>query len=164
MSGACVEATNNTTPQCADPGPCGNCDPLCQSEGEGTGGETPFDLEAETNEAQGVVLSPQGSITLEVQDLLGVFARGRIDQALLLFRSEIEPRVDSVETITRVYPGQRIELTGDGFLRASEGSTWAVVTQGEVREEEGVTRDVTGARARVLWGGERTTAYLPAVP
>ncbi len=105
-----------------------------------------------------------GSITLEVQDLLGVFARGREAQALLLFRSEIEPKVDRVESVARVYAGQRIELAGDGFLRASEGVTWAVVTRGSVREDGGESRDVTGARARVLWAGSRTKAYLPAVP
>lgn len=59
-------ATNNTTnnnPGCENPSPCGNCDLSCTIAGEGPGSGTPFDVE--NNPAQGVILNPDGSITLQ---------------------------------------------------------------------------------------------------
>ena len=52
---------------CADPGPCGNCDVSCTLSGEGASTGTPFDIE--NNPAQGVIVDPDGSITLQADTL-----------------------------------------------------------------------------------------------
>lgn len=58
---------NNNNPMCADPGPCGNCDASCTLSGEGASTGTPFDIE--NNPAQGVIVDPDGSITLQADTL-----------------------------------------------------------------------------------------------
>ena len=68
--GVCATAGTNN---CADPGPCGNCDPFCRTEGAGAGSD-PFTLENDDDEnSQGVVLDEEGAVTIDIKHIESQF-------------------------------------------------------------------------------------------
>ena len=106
----------------------------------------------------------EGRIIVEVLDLRGPFARGETE-ALLEFDAKPEPVVQEIERAPKIYPGQLIKLSGRGFLRPEEGTTYAVVESGAVTVDRDMsTQDVRGRRLPLQWSGERSVAYLPAFP
>ncbi len=105
-----------------------------------------------------------GRIDLALEDEIGVFAVGEIDGLALRFRAEYPPEVTPIPGGRDVYPGERIPISGDGFLRPEEGKTWAVVDTGRVAFADGSSRAVTNARVPVEWDGARQRAFLPISP
>ncbi len=68
-AGVCQQVDNT----CTDPGPCGNCDPFCRTDGAGSAGD-PFTLENdEDEESEGVVLDEDGAITIDIQKIESQF-------------------------------------------------------------------------------------------
>lgn len=105
-----------------------------------------------------------GVIEVEILDLLGAFAVGRLEDVQLEFDAQVEPVIANIEARPLVYPGQLLKLTGRGFLRPEEGVTWAIVERGELVASDGERRDVTGERLPVRWTGGRDGAGLPVLP
>ncbi len=86
-NGRCVTTGGNN---CADPGPCGNCDPTCRRTGTGVG--DPFVLEGDPDQTGGgVVLDPDGSITLDVT---------RIESQFIWISNTGEGTISKVDTRT----------------------------------------------------------------
>lgn len=105
-----------------------------------------------------------GVIEVQILDLLGAFAVGRLESVQLEFDAEVDPVIANIEARPLVYPGQLLMLTGRGFLRPEEGVTWAIVERGELVANNGERRDVTGERVPVRWTGARDSAGLPVLP
>lgn len=105
-----------------------------------------------------------GDIIIELDDPIGTFARGTIVGATIEFRSEMTPVVEELEIPSSVFPNQAIPITGDGFLRPEEGTTWLVVKSGGIRYEDGAERQVVNARAPIEWDGTRGRAILRINP
>ena len=105
-----------------------------------------------------------GRIELALEDEIGVFAMGEVEATALRFRAEYPPEVTPITNGKTVFPDERIPISGDGFLRPAEGTTWAVVDSGSVRFGDGSSRPVTNARVAVEWDGARDQALLPVSP
>ena len=105
-----------------------------------------------------------GRIDLELEDEIGVFAVGSVDGLGLRFRAAYPPRVTPMTTGRDVFPDERLAISGDGFLRPEEGTTWAIVDAGRVTFEDGASRTVRNARVPVEWDGARDRALLPVSP
>ena len=107
-----------------------------------------------------------GSVEVEVLDPLGVLARGRIEYIELEFRRHLKPRITQVAAPGTLYPGDWLEVKGEGFLRPEEGQSWAVVERGELRfaREGGAPRDLSGERVPIRWERSRRRASLFVSP
>lgn len=105
-----------------------------------------------------------GSLTLELQDISGLFARGQLQGVLILFTSVLRPQVSAIPSNPQSYPGQEIKLRGEGFLRPEEGTTWAVIEQGSMTYDAAPARDLSGQRVAIKWGGSRQDGVLAMVP
>lgn len=116
------------------------------------------------------VINPQpettftGSITLELEDLAGLFAKGQLNGVLILFTSILRPQVSAIPSTPMSYPGQQLKLKGKGFLRPEEGQTWAVIEQGVMSYDMREPVDLSGARVPILWTGTREEAVLALLP
>lgn len=105
-----------------------------------------------------------GRIDIELEDEIGAFAVGEVDGLALRFRAEYAPEVTPIPSGRDVYPGERLEISGEGFLRPEEGKTWAVVDAGRVTFDDDSSRTVANARVAVEWDGSRHQALLPVSP
>ncbi len=105
-----------------------------------------------------------GDVVIKLEDPIGTFAQGTLEGTQIEFRSDMPPILDSLEVPAEVYPNQSIQVTGDGFLRPEEGTTWVVVTSGGIRYPDGAERQVANARAAIEWTGSRTQASLRISP
>lgn len=105
-----------------------------------------------------------GTISLDVQDIIGTFARAEIKQVFTIFSKVTRPQISAITSATKTYPGQELEVRGAGFLRPDEGTTYAIVEQGTLTPNEGEPVDVTGQRIAMPWRGSRDVGALPILP
>ncbi len=106
----------------------------------------------------------EGTITVTVADAFGEdVARAVVEDASLTFQARIVPQASDAPT-GDVYLDERVALTGSGFLRPEEGDTIAEITSGAITYEDGTSRDVSGARVVVVWGGARDRASFVLDP
>lgn len=102
-----------------------------------------------------------GAITIEIVDFFGdVAARGVLDGRQLVFTNQVEPRIDEVPSGGRVYPAEKLAVTGANFLRPEEGSTIAHIDLGELVYPDGTKRALDGMRVPALWDGSRERAKI----
>lgn len=104
-----------------------------------------------------------GSIEVELSDGLGPAIQGRIEDAHLEFVPQLRPRADSFQ-VGNVYPNERVEIEGGGFLRPVEGTTWAKIESGHVEYADASRRDITGEQIAIEWAGQRDRASFPIQP
>lgn len=104
-----------------------------------------------------------GDIEIELGDALGVLARGGVQATRLEFVRVLEPTAEAIE-VGAVFPGERVELQGGGFLRPSEGESIAYIDVGRVEYSDGTQRDITGESLALEWAGSRERAFLPVNP
>lgn len=105
-----------------------------------------------------------GRIDLSLEDEIGVFAGGSVEGLALRFHDAYPPDVSPIPSGQNVYPNEMLAVSGDGFLRPEEGTTWAVVDSGTVTLQEGGSRPVTNARVPLRWTGSRDAAAFPISP
>ena len=118
-NGTCaIEGDNN----CADPGPCGNCDPFCERDTAGDD-DNPFVIDDNPDDdqtSQGVVLDDDGAITLDVR---------RIETNFIWISNTGEGTVSKVDT--RTYEEVARYISGpDGT--GNDPSRTSVNTYGDV--------------------------------
>jgi hypothetical protein len=104
----------------------------------------------------------EGDVEVSLSDAIGETVRGRIEGLTLEFVPQLRPSIDSFD-VGDVYPNQHIEVTGDGFLRASEGQTLAIIEQGHI-DDGNDTRDLAGEQVALEWSGRRDRAQFPIDP
>ena len=105
-----------------------------------------------------------GHIDLTLEDEIGTFAVGEVESVALRFHALYPPDVTPLQTGRNVYPNEALPISGEGFLRPEEGTTWAIVDTGSVAFDDGSSRPVTNARVAVQWTGSRARAVLPVSP
>lgn len=104
--------------------------------------------------ASGELATFEGALEIELSDALGVYARASISGVKLSFVRVLEPTAQLIE-VGAVYPGERIEIEGAGFLRPSEGESVAFVDVGRVEYPDGTGRDISGESIKLGWAGSR---------
>jgi hypothetical protein len=108
-------------------------------------------------------LSYEGTIEIKLSDALGVSVRARLTGVHLEFVQKLAPQVETIE-VGEVFPGQKIAVEGAGFLRPSEGTTWAEIDSGAVQYPDGSSRDIAGLKIPLDWAGTRERAYFRIDP
>lgn len=102
-----------------------------------------------------------GEVRVNVVDLLDrTVAQGVLMNQSLTFQQELTPEVAPIQG-GDVYAGERLPLTGAGFLRPEEGSTFLVVEQGQVTfTQAGGMASLDGKEIPLIWDGNRQRAQL----
>lgn len=106
----------------------------------------------------------QGSVTVELEDVLGVAARGEMERVRWDFVPFVEPQLE-IDAPAQIFPNEEVGVEGQGVLRPEEGQTVGVIEQGQI-DVDGEMRDLSGSRLSVEWDGDRESGRLrfdPAV-
>lgn len=105
----------------------------------------------------------RGDLTVQLTDVLGVDARGRLEDVGWQFVEELAPAVQ-FDAPTQLFPNATIEVSGDGVLRPEEGDTVAVIEEGLLDADRGHTVDLDDKVLPVAWTGDRQRAGLRLDP
>lgn len=104
----------------------------------------------------------EGSIEVRLLDEIGVFAEGTRSSELE-FKSEVVPGIDQIPNGI-YFVNQDVSVTGENFLRDSEGATYAVVNGTITYEDETPPREIANERVRMPFDGARGNGIFPIDP
>lgn len=105
-----------------------------------------------------------GSIEVRLIDQIGVFAEATLADQTLTFRSEVEPTVQPPAPGGTHFVNADIPVTGENFLRASEGTTWGIVNATLVYSDGRPDRELVDERVAVKFGDDRQSGLFPIDP
>lgn len=105
-----------------------------------------------------------GSISIELSADFGVVGRSRLSNIHLAFQPDMVPSVQQFN-VGDAYPNTHIPVSGNGFLRANEGTTWAVIDKGGLEfKDRDSSVNLAGKRIALEWRGNRNKAFFPLDP
>lgn len=159
----------NNSNNCSTPvGECGNCDPDCQKSGQGPSNGNPFMVDPNSGNAQGVVVNPNGEITLEVDAVSA-------DNKIIWVANTAQGTVSKVDTTTymelaRYYTGpdgagndpSRTSVNGFGDVyvgNRSAGTASKILRECVDANNDGAITTSTGAADVKNWGEDECVAW-----
>ena len=163
----------NNTPMCANPSPCGDCDPSCTVSGQGPSTGQPFDLNA--TPSQGVTLTPEGAITLQADT---VSAANKVIWIANTGQGTVSKvDTDSYVELARYFTGpngagndpSRTSVNGFGDVyvgNRSAGTISKISGQGDRcadRNSDGQINTSTGAADVLGWGQDECVEWVASL-
>jgi hypothetical protein len=103
-----------------------------------------------------------GDIQIRLIDEIGVLGEGSLSGRRIDFKSLFPPTINPISG-GAVFVNQRIEVSGENFLRPEEGQSIAKVS-GTLTLDDGNSRDINDEEIVIQWDGSRTRARLPLDP